>query len=68
MKDYLDGILRCGQCWRFRHSFKAKQAPFARAAQLVTVEADALTDSDMVTMANEIIPNFCGINSKRPGG
>lgn len=60
MKEYLDGILRYAvNVGASDIHLKPNKPPILRAAaQLVTVEADAPTDTDMVMIAQQIIPDF----------
>jgi twitching motility protein PilT len=60
VKEYLDGILRYAvNIGASDIHLKPNKAPVLRvAAQLVTVEADAPTDTDMSTIAQTIIPEF----------
>ncbi len=60
MKDYLDGILRYAvNMGASDIHLKPNKKPIIRvASRLVSVEADAPTDTDMVTIANSIIPEF----------
>ncbi|MBI4027491.1 MAG: PilT/PilU family type 4a pilus ATPase [Verrucomicrobia bacterium] len=60
MKEYLDGILRYAvNIGASDIHLKANKPPILRvSAQLITVEADAPTDTDMVEIARAIIPEF----------
>jgi twitching motility protein PilT len=60
VKEYLDGILRYAvNIGASDIHLKPNKPPILRvASQLVTVEADAPTDTDMVTIAHSIIPEF----------
>ncbi|MFZ4693729.1 MAG: type IV pilus twitching motility protein PilT [Verrucomicrobiia bacterium] len=60
MKDYLDGILRYAvNLGASDIHLKPNKAPILRvSSQLVTIEADAPTDMDMVQIASMIIPEF----------
>jgi len=60
VKEYLDGILRYAvNVGASDIHMKPDKPPILRAgAQLVTVEADAPTDTDMRAIAKEIIPDF----------
>ncbi len=60
MKEYLDGILRYAvNVGASDIHLKANKPPILRvSAQLVSLEADAPTDSDMVKIAQLIIPEF----------
>ena len=60
MKDYLDGILRYGvNIGASDIHLKPNKQPVLRvAAQLISVEADAPTDTDMSNIAQLIIPEF----------
>jgi twitching motility protein PilT len=59
-KEYLDGILRYAvNIGASDIHLKPNKPPLLRvAAQLVLVEADAPTDTDMAVMAESIIPQF----------
>jgi len=60
VKEYLDGILRYAvNVGASDIHLKPNKAPILRvAAQLVSVEADAPTDTDLVMIAQQIIPEF----------
>ncbi len=60
MKEYLDGILRYAvNIGASDIHLKPNKPPILRvSAQLVTVEADAPTDTDMKSIAEAIIPDF----------
>lgn len=60
MKEYLDGILRYAvNMGASDIHLKPNKAPMLRvSAQLVAVEADAPTDTDMQSIADMIIPDF----------
>ena len=60
MKEYLDGILHYAvNRGASDIHLKPNKAPMLRvSAQLVAVEADAPTDTDMQNIANMIVPNF----------
>jgi twitching motility protein PilT len=60
VKEYLDGILRYAvNVGASDIHLKPNKAPILRvASQLVTVEADAPTDTDLALIAQQIIPDF----------
>lgn len=60
MKEYLDGILRYAvNIGASDIHLKPNKPPILRvSAQLINVEADAPTDTDMMELSKEIIPEF----------